>query len=85
MRAFYQDESKKRKYLALMGGFLIHIVIGTVYTTGNISIYMASYLQHEDVDVTLNDLAIVLPLQVCGTSTGLLLGSNLTHRFNPWL
>jgi hypothetical protein len=83
--SFYTENTRKRKYLALLGGFLIHIVIGTVYITGNIGIYMASYLQYKNVDVTLNDLSIVLPLQVCGTSTGLLLGSTLTHKYNPWM
>ena len=43
--ADFHGISFKLKVLSLIGGFLIHIVLGTVYITGNISIYMASYLQ----------------------------------------
>ncbi|OMJ89822.1 hypothetical protein SteCoe_7903 [Stentor coeruleus] len=72
-------------YLALAGGFLIHIIIGTVYITGNISVYIASYLQSKGHDITLKDLSIILPLQVLGTTISLLFGSYLTTKYNPWI
>lgn len=72
-------------YLALAGGFLVHIIIGTVYITGNISVYIASYLQSKGHNVTLKDLSIILPLQVLGTTISLLLGSYLTTKYNPWV
>lgn len=71
--------------LALIGGFLIHIVIGTIYITGNISVYIASYLQSKGHDTTLNDLGIILPLQITGTSASLFIGSYLTAKYNPWM
>ena len=40
---FYTENTRKRKYLALLGGFIIHIVNGSVYITGNIGNYMESY------------------------------------------
>ena len=72
-------------YLSLIGGFLIHIVIGTVYVTGNISIYIASYLQHKGHNVTLNDVSILLPLQISGTTISILIGSYLSVKISPWL
>ena len=85
MLEFYRSQTKNRRVLSLVGGFIIHIVIGTVYITGNISIYMASYLQHEGYDVTLNQLSIVLPLQIVGTAMSLLIGSYATTKLGPWL
>lgn len=85
MLEFYRSQSKKRKILSIVGGFIIHIVIGTVYITGNISIYMASYLQHEGHDVSLNNLSIILPLQIVGTAMSLLIGSYITTKIGPWL
>ena len=82
---FYQSETKRRKLLALFGGFLLHIVIGTVYITGNISLYIASYLQYKGHNVTIEDISIVLPLQIVGTTISLIIGSYLTNRYNPWL
>lgn len=75
-----------KKYWCIIGGFLIHLVIGSVYITGNISIYMASYLQHQGHSVSLEDLSIILPLQICGSTSTLIIGTYLTERFNsPWL
>lgn len=85
MLAFYKSQTKNRRILSLFGGFVIHIVIGTVYITGNINVYMASYLQHEGHDVTLNMLSIVLPLQILGTASSLLLGSYLCTKLGPWV
>ena len=82
---FYQDQSLKRRVISLIGGFLIHIVIGTVYITGNISVYMASYLRRHDSSITVSNVAILLPLQIVGTTITLLLGSYLMARFNPWM
>jgi MFS transporter, OFA family, oxalate/formate antiporter len=82
---FYDSETRNRRLLSLLGGFLLHIVIGTVYITGNISLYIASYLQYHGENIKVQDINIILPLQVVGTTLSLLLGSYLTHRYNPWL
>lgn len=42
MPAFKEN---REGYLALLGGFLIHIMIGTFYLWGNINIYVTSYLR----------------------------------------
>ena len=82
---FYQNQSFRRRVISLLGGFLIHIVIGTVYITGNISVYMASYLRRHDSSITISNVSIILPLQIVGTTLSLLSGSYLTSRFNPWM
>ena len=82
---FYKNQSFRRRVISLLGGFLIHIVIGTVYITGNISVYMASYLRRHDSSITISNVSIILPLQIVGTTLSLLSGSYLTSRFNPWM
>ena len=32
-------------YLSLMGGFLLHLTLGTLYCFGNMNTYMTSYLR----------------------------------------
>ncbi|GMH56422.1 hypothetical protein TrRE_jg6750, partial [Triparma retinervis] len=36
----------------LLGGFLLHLVLGTIYMWGNISIYVTSYLREYNSDAT---------------------------------
>ena len=75
----------KRKLFSLIGGFIVHIVIGTIYITGNISIYMASYLRKYDSSITLDDTSLILPLQVVGTCLSLVVGPYLLNHTNPWM
>ena len=32
-------------YLAILGGFLLHLTLGTLYCFGNMNTYMTSYLR----------------------------------------
>ena len=82
---FYESDTRIRMLLSLLGGFLLHIVLGTVYITGNISLYIASYLQYKGHNVTIQDISIILPLQIIGTAISLAIGPYLTNRYNPWL
>ena len=36
-----------RGYLAVVGGFLIHFILGSLYLWGNINVYVASYLTYQ--------------------------------------
>lgn len=72
-----------RIYLGLVGGICIHMVIGTVYLIGNISVYLVSYLRLQGEDVTLQDAVLLLPLNFVGTTLSLYLGAKLTHRIGP--
>lgn len=37
-----------RGYLAVLGSFLMHFSLGTVYTFANVSIYIVSYMHFYD-------------------------------------
>lgn len=67
--------------ITIIAGFIAHLVIGTVYTTGNLTVYMASYLQHEGINVDTKDLSLLLPLQVCGMTLTMPLGSYYVKKW----
>lgn len=75
--------SLKRKFVSLVGGFFIHLILGSIYTIGNISIYLASYLQASGSNVTVRDLSIIFPITLFGTTLCFILGSYLTNKYNP--
>lgn len=69
--------------MGLLGGVCIHLVIGTVYILGNISVYLVSYLRCHGESTTLQDAIILLPLSFTGTTLSLYLGANLTKKIGP--
>ena len=49
-------------YLSILGGILIHIVLGTVYLWGNIKIYITSYYRlGENPDLSISSSSLVFP------------------------
>lgn len=82
---FYSQTDFNRKVLSLVGAFLIHFIIGTTFTTGNLSIYIASYLRQKGSSVTLQELNIIFPLQIVSATMSSTLGAFLTTKFNPHL
>jgi OFA family oxalate/formate antiporter-like MFS transporter len=38
---------KSKGIMALVGGFLMHLILGTFYLWGNINVYVSSYLYHK--------------------------------------
>lgn len=85
MKNFYSSMTFNRKVLSLIGSFMIHFVIGTVYTTGNFSVYLASYLRVQGSSVTLGDLNGLFPIQIVSVACIYIIGTNLTLRYNPWM
>ncbi len=67
----------------LLGGFLIHLVLGTVYLWGSINVYITSYLRLQGSSVTLADLFFVLPLSILMISSFSSLGPYLLKYLNP--
>jgi hypothetical protein len=58
------NEHKKR-YLALLGGFLINIMMGTAYLWGLINEYLTSYFRlHGNVTLKEEDAIIVNPIMI---------------------
>lgn len=76
----------RRLYFSVFGSFLIQLILGTAYISGNISVYLASYLRIYDPSVTLSQVNSILPLQLSmstifvavGTKVYLKLGARLT-------
>jgi len=49
-------------YLSILGGILIHIVLGTVYLWGNIKIYITSYYRlGENPDLSISSTSFIFP------------------------
>ena len=80
---FYTDISYKRNILSLIGSFMVHFVIGTTYTTGNLSIYIASYLRAHGSSVTIQTLNVLFPLQVISATFSILIAPTLATKTNP--
>jgi len=58
----------------VLGGVLIHFVLGTFYLWGGISIYVASYLRSYDENVDIDLVKMVFPLMFIGINAMLSLG-----------
>jgi len=69
--------------LTLLGGVCIHLVLGTFYLWGAISIYVASYLRNYDTSVTISLLLSLSPLTGMGMNFGLFFGVPLAEKFGP--
>lgn len=69
----------------LVGGLLVHFVIGTVYITGNISVYAVSYFRLQGDSVTLQDAVILLPIQIVTSTFTLYVGAHLLTRLGTRL
>ncbi|OMJ78952.1 hypothetical protein SteCoe_21124 [Stentor coeruleus] len=82
---FYSRTDFNRKVISLIGAFLIHFVIGTTYTTSNLSIYIASYLREKGSSVTLQELNILFPLQIAIATSSTLIGTMLTTKYSQYL
>ena len=79
-----------RGYISIAGGVLVQLVppiqlLGTVYITGNITVYMASYLRHFDPSITLQTVNLILPLQLATTDTIPYLGSYLCIKYSAYV
>lgn len=82
---FYSKTTFSRNVLSLIGAFMVHFVIGTTYTTGNLSIYIASYLRDQGSSVTIQELNVLFPLQVVAATSSVIFGTLITTKANQWL
>mmetsp|Transcript_15802 Transcript_15802/g.28903 ORF Transcript_15802/g.28903 Transcript_15802/m.28903 type:complete len:442 (-) Transcript_15802:1469-2794(-) len=71
----------KRHVLSVFGSFLVHLVIGTVYITGNVTVYFASYLRIHDKSVNLSQLNTIFPIQLVMSCFTIYLGTRMYARF----
>jgi len=72
----------------IIGGVLIHLILGTFYLWGSISVYIASYLRAHNEGVTLNLVKLAFPLMnlaINGTlSFGVKLANKIGHKTMMW-
>jgi MFS family permease len=58
----------------VLGGFIIHCVLGTLYIWGNITVYVTAYLRRFDPSITYNDTIMIYALQLCGQGSTMFIG-----------
>ncbi|XP_018011834.1 uncharacterized MFS-type transporter YhjX [Hyalella azteca] len=75
-----------RAWGAVLGGVLIHLTLGNLYSFGNLTTYMTSYL-HEEVsrDVTYSDVVWVMALTLMAQGLFMPIGGILEARLGPRL
>ena len=66
---------------ALLGGFLIHLSLGTLYLWSNITIAVTSYLRSFDSTITYDDTLLVYASSLGTQGIFMLAGVSDTHIF----
>ena len=68
-------------FLALMGGFALHLTLGTLYCFGNMSTYMTSYLRkHVNSELTYSDVIWIPTLSTMSQGAFMTLSGHLEER-----
>ncbi|KAL5003931.1 hypothetical protein ScPMuIL_017387 [Solemya velum] len=85
-----EDEKKNGKInwyalIVIFGGFLVHLTLGTIYTFGNFSPYIMSYLRNrtDDSEIRNVDGIWIQATMVIGQGAAIAIGGVLDHRFGP--
>ncbi|GFN89133.1 oxalate:formate antiporter-like isoform x1 [Plakobranchus ocellatus] len=89
------SRSRWRGYLVVVGGVLIHLSLGTLYTFGNISPYITSYMRWRGSapDLTYTEATWIFACSIVGQGSCMILGgllqtvigSKLTCLLGGWL
>lgn len=75
-----------RSTLALLGAFLIHITLGTIYTLSNVNSYMISYIRKNvDPSATYGGAMWISAAYAIGQGFSMVLGGYLEKRFSARL
>lgn len=78
--------NQMRGILSVVGGFLVHIVLGTFYTLGNINTYLTSYLRaNVDKDLTYASTIWLNAAFMLGQGALMMAGGILENRIGPRL
>eukprot|EP01017_Pseudomicrothorax_dubius_P015905 TRINITY_DN1813_c0_g1_i6.p1 TRINITY_DN1813_c0_g1~~TRINITY_DN1813_c0_g1_i6.p1 ORF type:complete len:400 (+),score=51.43 TRINITY_DN1813_c0_g1_i6:95-1294(+) len=65
----------------LIGGILLHMILGVFYLWGGISVYVASYFRQYDDSITIKMMAGVFPYMNIACNSSLSFGVKLAERF----
>ncbi|XP_022338088.2 apicoplast pyruvate carrier 1-like isoform X1 [Crassostrea virginica] len=76
---------KWRGYTVVLGGVLIHLTLGTIYTFGNMTPYMTSYMKKHKVDESLNyaESTWISSIAAMGQGMSMFLGGILYRALGP--
>eukprot|EP00731_Ephydatia_muelleri_P022642 Em0015g225a len=76
-----------RALLVLLGGFIIHFSLGTIYTYGNLSPYITSYIRNQSSphDLQIGTTSLVYASAVVFQGVSMFLGGWLDHKIGPRL
>jgi hypothetical protein len=69
------EEFTFKAVLSLVSGFIVMLVIGSIYTYGTLSVYIASYLSLQgSPNITTVDIGILFPLSLLALNIGIIIG-----------
>ncbi|XP_035693942.1 oxalate:formate antiporter-like [Branchiostoma floridae] len=76
---------KYRGWIAVLGGVLVHLTLGTIYTFGNMNPYLTSYirLKSSPSDLTYKVSVWVFSLQGAGQGLSMFVGGYISRRIGP--
>jgi OFA family oxalate/formate antiporter-like MFS transporter len=78
---------KSKGYDTVLGGLLIHLVCGSIYLWGNITLYVVSYFHlvggHDWLDIS--TAIMVIPISLCVQSSIGPLGAAMQKKYDPRL
>jgi len=73
-----------RGIFMVFGAFLVHLTLGTIYTFGNMTPYIASYMRiHQGLDVSLTDMSWIYAAMVSCQGLLMVTGGVLERRLGP--
>ena len=74
-----------RALVVLLAGFAIHFSLGTIYTYGNLSPYITSYIRNQSSphDLRIGTTSLVYAFAVISQGVSMFLGGWLDHKIGP--
>lgn len=72
-----------RKVITCIGCAISHLVIGTIYCTGNIMPYVTSYIGSEDEYISIKSMSIVFYICFFSNSVAFQVAAYIQTRFTP--
>lgn len=80
-----KEKLKWRGYVITLGGMMVHMTLGSMYTFGNLNPYLTSFLKYRTADTTIRnvDSIWIYALTVVGQGCGMLHGGFLERKLGP--
>ena len=78
-----RDKFTRAALLTLIGGLIIDMIIGTLFTWGSISPYVTCYYRDIGNDIRLTDFYSVMPIITLVSTIAFPFGMHLTEHYGP--